>query len=979
MSKENPYELKILISNENNNDSKLIKKYNNEELNSFRDDILQYIKDNFQEYSTKLQLYLLRINTIEKNFEEMTNTINSNYNKIITTQANLNIQLDKLKDYESFYNKTNDKLISHEIRLNNIREDFSKATQKYDKIYLDNLELPGYIGRCAKYKNCQIFFNDVIKEMSSLNQFKEKNTLDLKSYKDKLENIIKSFNILVDNNNKSQIEYINKLNEKNVYDCQGMVDMLGEKIRELKVENAKYSMDLINKSDELSKKWNKVEEIKKDLFNEFEDKTNEFKISNDNILNKFNEFKNEYKIIRDKFFELAEFIKDIRFRKNIKNLYGEILQKKDIKNIFNKLNDINTNTHKNKKNENKQNEIKNLELLKDITSVIKMEFKISNNKIENKLEKSEEITPDKIKEYIQKNKKSFRRSVEYNSPVLFSNKNLASSIGKNDKISLVKTNNKNKEFHSDNKNMHLYSDNYNSCSSVKNQEKEEYNKNNLDNYSKRKGSHKIFINSKEENKKINKEIKKSKDKEVEKNNKSNEKIINNAIIISSNTNNLKINNNPTEESNSNIVDVQSTLANANNSINENNISISSISTFCLNNNNNNNKNPMVNDICLDTNDKVIKELASELEQSTAKKDFASSKKEEKIKINKNIIEPLNLVKTIQEEKEITGSSTMRDKTFLNSNRDNIESNKNKNNNSFCLNKLINEKDNKKNELNDNNNNEFFLYGNNPREIDKKFIMTDKKLLDLEEYTKEKIVEIIAQINKLKSTQKNEYKYNSKNNNKDVNVSMKEKNSFNSYRGILGYNDKNEKKININNNIKSNIFKGLNIKNDENINKENIINYEKNKNLLDLTYHNFHKNKLYNIEQINQKIFNSSCKKIKTCTSINDYENNFHTTKARDFSKNKISDIKDVNISEQKKSEKKNIVNNININKIKNNDLKKIKCRNNSSGNIYLTQKKGESLSFNEAEIKLVYLNKFVNHHLPYAPIEHFSGEESFNI
>ena len=96
--------------------------------------------------------------------------------------------------------------------------------------------------------------------------------------------------------------------------------------------------------------------------------------------------------------------------------------------------------------------------------------------------------------------------------------------------------------------MHLYPDNYNSCSSIKNQEKEEYNKNNLDNYSKRKGSHKIFINSKEENKKLNIELKKLKDKEVEKKNKSNEKIINNAIIITSNTNNLKINNNPTEES-----------------------------------------------------------------------------------------------------------------------------------------------------------------------------------------------------------------------------------------------------------------------------------------------------------------------------------------------------------------------------------------------------------------------------------------------
>ena len=39
----------------------------------------------------------------------------------------------------------------------------------------------------------------------------------------------------------------------------------------------------------------------------------------------------------------------------------------------------------------------------------------------------------------------------------------------------------------------------------------------------------------------------------------------------------------------------------------------------------------------------------------------------------------------------------------------------------------------------------------------------------------------------------------------------------------------------------------------------------------------------------------------------------------------------------------------------------------------------QGITFNEAEIKLVYLNKFVNGHLPYGPIDGFSGEESFNI
>ena len=37
-------------------------------------------------------------------------------------------------------------------------------------------------------------------------------------------------------------------------------------------------------------------------------------------------------------------------------------------------------------------------------------------------------------------------------------------------------------------------------------------------------------------------------------------------------------------------------------------------------------------------------------------------------------------------------------------------------------------------------NELILYGNDPRAIDKKFFMTDKKLLDLEEFTKDKFME-----------------------------------------------------------------------------------------------------------------------------------------------------------------------------------------------------------------------------------------------
>jgi hypothetical protein len=188
--------------------------YNIEELNKFKDNILSLLKERDKIYIDKLIEYKGKTDKIKTDFDSTNKITNSKFSKIIDNQARMTSRLDQLNNYETFVATTNDKIISHEVRLNNIREDFSNATQKYDKIYLDNLELPGYIGRCAKYKNCQYFFLDVIKDLAKLNQYREKNILDLKMYKEKLETIINSMNTILDNNNESQLKYINETKEK---------------------------------------------------------------------------------------------------------------------------------------------------------------------------------------------------------------------------------------------------------------------------------------------------------------------------------------------------------------------------------------------------------------------------------------------------------------------------------------------------------------------------------------------------------------------------------------------------------------------------------------------------------------------------------------------------------------------------------------------------------------------------------------------
>ena len=932
--------LLINSNDSNNNISKIInsqpqltKKYSIDELNYLKDDIMYYFKQKFEEYSTNLYENIIKINKIEKNFEEMTNNININYNKIIDTQAKMQSELDKVKNYDSFSNNVNDKLISHEVRLNNLREEFSKATQKYDKIYLDNLELPGFIGRCAKYKNCQIFFNEVIKNLGTLNQFREKNILDLKSYKEKLENIIKSFNILVDNNNKAQIKYVNSLNQKNITDCKNMMDILDEKIRDVKVDNAKYSLDIMRKTEEMHKKWDKIEKIKDDIFEEFNKKSNEFNKMNSDTLDKFDEFKKEYKIIRDKFFELADFIKDIRFQKNIKNIYSQILYRKNIKSICKSLNELND-----IKNYEKGDE-KDLELIKNISTIERMNFKINKNNstCEQNLNTSQDLSPDKLNEYIHNKTHHIKKSVEYNSPYK-SNK-----INRNDRISLIRNNKTidytQKSFNNkDLKNLSVFS--YQSSGKIENdkeKEKEESKNNIYNNYIKKKNNQKIIIESKFDTSTP------SKKKTIKKPNN--------------------------EDSNSIALDNQSTNANYNNSnsntANElnNNYSFSSVSAFSLNYNNNNpnantnaNNKISFNDICLQANDKVIKEMASELEQSTAKKDYKPSIKEK--------IEPKNLNKEVKEEKE---------------NLDTSNSNKN------------NKKDNIKNTIRNSNNiksnsslkkesNELILYGNNPKAIDKKFFMTDKKLLDLEEFTKDKFMEIKSQIEKLKVV------------NPDVNQNKLGKSnalSFNSYRDkgtIFSNNTKNEGSNTTNSSFTKNVSNKLKFLNQKiNENKSARKKLENNKKEFDLTCHNFRKNKFYNFEQISQKIFNSSCKKIKTYSNDEkekekEKEKNLVSPRAKEYIKNKIVSRNDINAFDPKKSEnnffyekkKWETIDNI---KVKNNDSKRQKNRNISSGNFYLTKKNGECVSFNEADIKLVYLNKFVNNKLPYAPGETFLGEK----
>ena len=779
---------KVLLSNEYlssifKNPPIIEKKYQNEELNKFKDDILNYLYERNQHFMALINLFQDKILESKKEYMSQINIISQNYNSILSSQASLNNKIDKISNFELFINKTNDQLITHEIRINNLSSDFIKSTQKYDKIYLDNLELPGYIGKFAKFKNCQAFFENVIREIDKINQYKEKNNMDLKSYKEKLDSIIKSFHLLIKNNNDAQMKYIKQLNEKCFRECKDMNELLGNRVSDLRIENAKYSIELVKKNEEMNKEWKKILEIKDNLLNIVNEKINNIKTIFNANNNSFITIKNEFEEFKSKINEIIFFYKELKndnsninsninlnLNNNSCNNYNGCfisnalpLEKKNFKNLPRKFSK--RAKTKNKYLEKKQfiKNISNLNSNKynDINKASNIFNEYKNNII--KIEKLEEANSNhcnNINTIINKEKEKENRK-----------RNFGNSLNKEKTITSIERYKYNSDYLSK-RNSNGFKE-PRSCKNVTKIEIDSQNKININGKKEDKDKSIIENRNEEKNDKdndnndSNKNIKNSSSSSTKNREKEKEKIVIHKYSKKNKKSFLQSNKSSQSEDfeNNNISNININSGNSNtlNTTNDINYSVYSTNSIC-------NVNKFIlNDNILDGNDKVIKELASELEQSTNKKDKLASnakKIEDNFKVICNKISPLNLNKN-NEEISI--------KTIINENDEN--SNINNNNAGLSENiklntvstekteetpkvNVINTFSNINNACNANNTNNVSGSNNNKcvininqneyNSLNKKMDLFDKKLYDLESLLKEKIVEILLQIDNLQN-------------------------------------------------------------------------------------------------------------------------------------------------------------------------------------------------------------------------------------
>ena len=288
-----------------------------DELNTFKEELLKRMREFETKMTSQITNKELTLNADYQAFTSKINVLMNNNKEMISAITSQKVKFDKISELESFKNKTDSMLITHEIRIKNNIDEIEKIKTKYDKIISDNLYVSGYIGNSCQFRNLAEYLNFNIAEVSRLKMEKDQLKRDIKDIRNKFDGIMKSMVNMNDNTAKLCNNYTDTKQEYFQIQLNNAIKEVNQKSMDMRVVMQKFQ----NESDQ------KIVEIREEVNKLIKSESNLNNVVNDNIsANK--------KIINT----LEEKIQDLQNRiKLTEGLSSKVRKLNDIVESMNKL------------------------------------------------------------------------------------------------------------------------------------------------------------------------------------------------------------------------------------------------------------------------------------------------------------------------------------------------------------------------------------------------------------------------------------------------------------------------------------------------------------------------------------------------------------------------------------------------------------------------------------------------------------------
>ena len=299
----------------------------------FKDEVLRELKmlkkqvDENHEFTTtlmndKFKKYDNKLSSCSDRISEITSKIKSNDDTV-----------KEIKTLLDFKNKIRDSMITMDIKVNNIDRETKNNIFRIDNILSDTVLYPGILGKASKFKTFHQMIDYILAQTSQNLTYREKNNLDVNQVKKKISSIEVNFQNLKDNIGKEINSLLNKKLEESDQKLKSMILEYDERLKTSKAENADYIKDIQDTVKKFKEELKEFEIIKRDLTEEIKGEGRKLKEENDQTQNIFRGYKKEFNLMKDRFTQLSEFIKDVRFRLNL----GQEVKRKEYYNISSKI------------------------------------------------------------------------------------------------------------------------------------------------------------------------------------------------------------------------------------------------------------------------------------------------------------------------------------------------------------------------------------------------------------------------------------------------------------------------------------------------------------------------------------------------------------------------------------------------------------------------------------------------------------------
>ena len=229
----------------------------------FKDDILKdfrSIKISFNDkhsileenLNKKLNKFELTIKSFEQKILELS--------KLITIDKTLK---EKVEALNAFKEESSDSIFKQRAKLNEFESRINKEIDRINNILSDSVIYPGIIGGNSKFKTFHDFIDFALREIGEIALIKDKNGMDLRPFKKKIEQTVDAFRIQL--NNIFTKEMTNNAINQSEERMQNSLKLFDEKIKSIKVENYSTNLNNANKLEELNTRLINLEKFQKNL------------------------------------------------------------------------------------------------------------------------------------------------------------------------------------------------------------------------------------------------------------------------------------------------------------------------------------------------------------------------------------------------------------------------------------------------------------------------------------------------------------------------------------------------------------------------------------------------------------------------------------------------------------------------------------------------------------------------------------------